>query len=77
MATRSLRFLPLCFIGVLIVNQNRYKVLAEARRSFFTIRLWDSGDLLEAILKSYDRFPDALQAELPLKHIWSLVLEEQ
>jgi len=53
------------------------KVIEEARRSFFTIRLWDSGDLLEEILKCYDRFPDALQAELPLKRIWSLVLEDQ
>ena len=53
------------------------KVIEEARRSFFTIRLWDSGDLLEAIIKNYDRFPDALQAELPLKRIWSLVVEEQ
>ena len=53
------------------------KVIEESKRSFFTMRLWDSGDLLEAILKSYDRFPDTLQAELPLKRIWSLVLEEQ
>jgi restriction system protein len=52
-------------------------VLEEARRSFFTVRLWDSGDLLEAILRNYDNLPDALQAELPLKRIWGLVLEEE
>lgn len=52
-------------------------VLQEARRSFFTVRLWDSGDLLEAILRNYDKLPDALQAELPLKRIWGLVLEEE
>ena len=51
-------------------------VLEEARRSFFTVRLWDSGDLIEAVLKSYENLPDALQAELPLKRIWGLVLEE-
>jgi restriction system protein len=53
------------------------KVVEEARRSFFSIRMWDSGDLLEAILKSYDRFPDALKAELPLKRTWTLVLKEE
>jgi restriction system protein len=52
-------------------------VLEEARRSFFTIRLWDSGDLLEALFKNYDRLPDSLQAELPLKRMWALVLEDE
>jgi restriction system protein len=51
-------------------------VIQEARRSFFTIRLWDSGDLLQVLLKNYDKLPADLQAELPLKQIWALVLEE-
>ncbi len=51
-------------------------VLKEAKQSFFTIRLWDSGDLFRAIARNYDRLPDELQAELPLKRIWTLVLEE-
>jgi restriction system protein len=51
-------------------------VIQEARQSFFTIRLWDSGDLLGMILKNHDEFPDELKAELPLKRIWALVLEE-
>jgi restriction system protein len=52
------------------------KVFQEARQSFFTIRLWDSGDLLQAIVKNYDKFSSDLQAELPLKRVWALVLEE-
>lgn len=51
--------------------------LQEARRSFFTVRLWDSGDLVEAIQRHYDSLPDTLQAELPLKRMWGLVLEEE
>lgn len=51
-------------------------VIQEARQSFFTIRLWDSGDLLEMILKNHDKFSDDLKAELPLKRVWALVLEE-
>ena len=62
----------------LLVSWGGFKrtVLEEARRSFFTVRLWDSGDLLNEILKNYDQFPDDLKAELPLKRIWSPVLEE-
>jgi len=48
----------------------------EARLSFFSVRLWDANDLLEAIFKNYDRLPEELQNELPLKRIWSLVAEE-
>ncbi len=54
----------------------KQSVLQEARQSFFSIRLWDSGDLLKAIFRNYDKFPEQLQAELPLKRIWALVLEE-
>ncbi len=62
----------------LLVSWGGYKssVLQEARQSFFSIRLWDSGDLLKAIFKNYDKFSDQLQAELPLKRMWALVLEE-
>ena len=50
--------------------------IREARDAFFSIRLWDQGDLLEAIFKYYERFDDELKAELPLKRIWGLVVEE-
>ena len=62
----------------LLVSWGGFKrtVLEEARRSFFTVRLWDSGALLDEILQHYDQFPDDLKAELPLKRIWSPVLEE-
>lgn len=51
------------------------KAIQEARDAFFSIRLWDSGDLLEAIFKHYEHFDDELKAELPLKRIWGLVSE--
>jgi restriction system protein len=51
------------------------KVHEEAKRSFFTVRLWDSGDLIEAIFKYYEKFDDELKAELALKRIWCLVTE--
>lgn len=51
-------------------------VEGEARLSFFSVRLWDASDLIEAVLKYYDRLPEDFQAELPLKRIWALVIEE-
>ena len=51
--------------------------LKEARNEFFNTRLWDSKELLKAIFKYYEKFDDELKAELPLKRIWALVLEEE
>jgi len=51
-------------------------VRKEARLSFFTVRLWDADDLLEAIQRNYERLPEELQNELPVKRIWALVLHE-
>jgi restriction system protein len=62
----------------LLVSWGGFKksVLSESRRRFFEIRLWDAGDLVNAILENYDQLSKDLQAELPLKRIWALVLEE-
>ena len=51
-------------------------VLAEARTGHFSVRLWDSGDLVKAIYRTYERLPAEVQAELPLKRVWMLVVED-
>ncbi|MCY3001267.1 MAG: restriction endonuclease [Planctomycetota bacterium] len=51
-------------------------VQAEARQAHFTVRLWDSRDLLEAMYRTYERLPAEIQAELPLKRVWMLVTED-
>jgi restriction system protein len=51
-------------------------VLGEARQGHFTVRLWDSRDLVEAIYRNYERLPAEIQADLPLKRVWMLVAEE-
>lgn len=55
----------------------RQSVAKEAARLFFEIRLWDSGDLVRMIQAHYDGLPDGLQADLPLKRIWTLVPSEE
>ena len=51
-------------------------VSRESRQSHFVVRLWDSGDLVEAIYRNYEQLPAEIQAELPLKRVWMLVAEE-
>lgn len=51
-------------------------VLGEAKQGYFSVRLWESRDLVEAIYRNYERLPAEIQAELPLKRVWMLVHEE-
>jgi restriction system protein len=48
----------------------------EARRLFFQLRLWDADDLLTKIEDLYGRLPASIQAELPLRPVWTLVSDE-
>jgi restriction system protein len=62
----------------LLVSWGGFKptVHQEARRMFFELRLWDATKLVESLLETYEALPADLQAELPLKRIWTLVPEE-
>ncbi len=63
----------------LLVAWGGYKssVEKEAARHFFEIRLWDADDLVRMIQTHYEDLPDDIQADLPLKRIWTLVLSEE
>jgi restriction system protein len=63
----------------LLVSWGGFKtsVYNEARQLFFEIRLWDADDLIEALTDSYSDLPDDVQADLPLKRVWTLVLDEE
>jgi restriction system protein len=62
----------------LIVSWGGFKesVIKEARQLYFQIRLWDSAALVSALQENYERLPDDLQAELPLKRVWVLAQSE-
>ena len=51
-------------------------VLQESKQGHFTVRLWNSSDLVDAIYRTYEQLPAEIQAELPLKRVWMLVAEE-
>lgn len=59
----------------LLVSWGGFKdtVVSEARSQFFSIRLWDSGALIQNVFDSYEKLSADIQAELPLKRIWILV----
>jgi hypothetical protein len=50
--------------------------ILEARDQFFSVRLWDSGHLIQAVLDNYERLLPEIQAELPLKKVWILVQDD-
>ena len=45
----------------------------EMRGQFFRVRVWDADDLIEAVFRNYHKLDKELQAELPLKRVWTLV----
>lgn len=49
----------------------------EAARLFFEIRLWDADDVVRMVQEHYDQLPEAIQADLPLKRIWTLAMDEE
>jgi restriction system protein len=53
-----------------------HAVKVDARKNFFKIRLWNQGDIVDAILENYERLDDDIKAELPLKRIWVVVNDE-
>ncbi len=49
----------------------------ENKLSFFSTRIWGQGEILNELLKYYEKFDDELKAELPLKRIWAIVEQEE
>lgn len=54
----------------------RSSVTSAKRSLFFEIRLWTADDVVDAVLANYERLPDDVKAELPLKRIWTLVPDD-
>jgi restriction system protein len=42
----------------------------------FRVRIWDSEDVIDSVLRNYDRLPDDIRTEVPLKRIWVLIDQE-
>ncbi len=62
----------------LFVSWSGFKssVYRDASKLFFEIRLWDADDVVKSLMKNFDNLPEDIQAEIPLKRIWTLVMDE-
>lgn len=62
----------------LIVSWNGYTKPVRNRVNdlYFRVRLWGREELVDNLLATYERLPEDIRAELPLKRTWTLVLEE-
>jgi restriction system protein len=62
----------------LLVSWGGFKssIEKQERPLFFKVRLWHADDVVDALLSVYEKLPEDVQAELPLKRIWALVPEE-
>ncbi|MES9901845.1 MAG: restriction endonuclease [Sedimenticola sp.] len=63
----------------LLVSWGGFKsnVQKELVGSFFKLRLWSRKELLEELFAHYDELEDNLKAELPLKRVWTIALQEE
>lgn len=61
----------------LVVSWSGYTQQArkEARLDFFGIRLWAADDLVKHFIDSYEKLPEHIRAEVPLKQIHTLILD--
>jgi len=48
-------------------------ILAEVPRLFFTVRIWDQEALINEFLEHYDKMPEDIRTDVPLKRAWVVV----
>lgn len=56
----------------LFVAWNGFDKAVNPAEYFYNIRLWTSSEVVEEVLKNYDKFSPEMQQRIPLKHVWIL-----
>ncbi len=62
----------------LLVSWSGFKntIDKEKANQFFRVRLWGQKDLIQQLLKHYDKLDEDIRADLPLKRIWTIASPE-
>jgi restriction system protein len=62
----------------LLVSWNGFTspVRKRVNEMYFQVRLWDRQEIIDNLFAAYDRLPEEITAELPLKRVWMLVPED-
>jgi restriction system protein len=55
----------------------KQSVERELPSQFFQVRFWDQRALIEALLEVYEQLDEDVKAELPLKRIWTVTVEDE
>jgi restriction system protein len=63
----------------LLVSWGGFKtsVDKEVAAQFFRVRLWRQETIIDELLAVYERLPEELRAELPLKRVWAVALPDE
>lgn len=46
------------------------------KNQWFSFRVWTAQDIIRKVTENYDALPAEIQADLPLKQIWTVALDE-
>lgn len=49
----------------------------DETQQYFHVRLWDADDLIDELLKVYDKLDADIRAQIPLKRVWALAGTEE
>lgn len=49
--------------------------IKDSRKSFFSVQLWDSNDVMQHLTDCYEDLTDEIKNAIPLKRIWALMPE--
>jgi restriction system protein len=63
----------------LLVSWSGFKPTVTKRTNelYFRIRFWGRNEIVSALLSVYDKLPEEIRAELPLRRTWTLVPEDE
>jgi restriction system protein len=65
-------YTPVRFLGTISDT-----VLRQVPEKFFHVRMWNQDDIIDEVLATYTDLGADIQAELPLKRIWTVALEDE
>ena len=55
----------------------RSSIDRDETQQYFHVRLWDSDDLIDELLKVYDKLDADIRAQIPLKRVWTLAAADE
>ena len=63
----------------LLVSWSGFKPTVRKRVNdlYFRVRLWGRDEIINALFSVYDKLPEEIRAELPLRRTWTLVPDEE